>query len=103
MLGKSVGVDLQILERGFDGDVAVDFGAAPEFLVGSDAVEFFDQGVTVHVFQRFDFDQAGAAQAHAAAVQLGGHTLVQHDIVEHRALTEVGAVTDFELFDFAGV
>ena len=100
---ENQGVDLQIFESGFDGDIAVDFGAATEFLVGADAVEFFDQGMAVHVFQGLNFDQTGAAQTHTPAVQLGRHAFVQHDVIEHRAFAQVGSVADVEVLHLSGV
>ena len=104
MTDKSLCVGaLKIFEGDFDGDVAVHFGAATEFLVGPDAVEFFNQGMTVHVFQRLDVDQAGAAQTHTTTIQLGGHAFVQYDFIEYRTLAQVGSVADVELLDLSGV
>ena len=80
-----------VLDSGFDGDVAVNFNAATELLVGFDSVDFFEEGVRVHVFHRFNFDQTLAAGAQSVTVEIPIHPFINFHVLENSGLTEVGS------------
>ena len=101
MGGRKNPLNGSVFKVGLDSDVAADFGAASQLLVGSDAVDFFDEGVRVYVFKRFDFDEASAAKTEPPAIQVGHHPLVKVDAVVHGGLPEIGAVASLKHFDFA--
>jgi hypothetical protein len=57
-----------VYDGGFDGDIAVNFNATTEFLVGFEFVEIFKKGAWVDVFHRLNFYHAFSAQAMSATV-----------------------------------
>ena len=46
---------MSVDDGGFDGDIAIDFYAATEFLVGFELVDVFKKGACINVLEGFDF------------------------------------------------
>ena len=70
-----------VRNRGFNGDIAVDFDSAAELLMVFETMDFFEEGSPVHVFHGFHFHHAFSAQPAAPAIEEFVEAFVHFGIV----------------------